>query len=49
MSSRVEPLPSQASHRPPATLKLNRPAFQPRFLASGSIVKSLRMSSQTFT
>ena len=49
MSSRVEPWPSQASHRPPATLKLNRPAFQPRFFASGSIVKSLRMSSQTFT
>ena len=49
MSSRVEPLPSQASQRPPATLKLNRPAFQPRFFESGSIVKSLRMSSHTFT
>ena len=49
MSSRVEPLPSQASHRPPATLKLKRPAFQPRFFASGSIVNSLRMSSHTFT
>ena len=49
MSSRVEPLPSQASQRPPDTLKLNRPAFQPRFFASGSIVNSARMSSQTFT
>ena len=25
ISSRFEPFPSQASHRPPATLKLNRP------------------------
>ena len=49
MSSRTEPLPSQASQRPPDTLKLKRPAFQPRFLASGSIVNRLRMSSQTFT
>ena len=49
MSSRTDPLPSQASQRPPETLKLNRPAFQPRFLASGSIVNRLRMSSQTFT
>ena len=49
MSSRVEPYPSQASQRPPATLKLNRPAFQPRFFDSGNIVKSLRISSQTLT
>ena len=47
ISSRFEPFPWQASHRPPATLKLNRPALYPRDLASGSFVYRSRIRSKS--
>ncbi len=40
---RVIPSPWQASHRPPFTLKLNRPGLNPRSAAPGVWVKSSRM------
>jgi len=38
ISRRLLPLPSQASHRPPSTLKLKRPGLYPRAFDSGSWV-----------
>jgi len=37
------PSPSHASHRPPFTLKLNRPGLYPRIFASGKLANSSRM------
>jgi len=39
----MRPFPSQASQRPPLTLKLNRPALCPMVLDSGSCAKRSRM------
>ena len=47
ISSRFDPLPSQASQRPPVTLKLNRPGAYPRALASGSRVYRSRIWSNS--
>ena len=40
---RIVPAPWHFSHRPPLTLKENRPALYPFALASGSWEKSVRM------
>ena len=41
------PAPLHASQRPPATLKENLPALNPRTLASGVSANRLRMSLNT--
>ena len=41
------PSPEQFSHRPPATLKENRPDLNPIALASGVAAKSSRMAVNT--
>ena len=41
------PSPEQASHRPPLTLKLNRPGKYPRTFDSGAAANSFRMLSNT--
>ena len=41
------PAPLQSSHRPPLTLKENRPLLYPRILDSGSMVKRSRIKSKT--
>ena len=42
-----QPLPPQASQRPPRTLNEKRPGLYPRILASGNATNRLRMSPKT--
>src|SRR3989338_11054119 len=43
ISTAINPFPWQASHRPPLTLKENRPGFQPRARDSVAAAKRSRM------
>ena len=43
----IVPSPEHASQRPPLTLKLKRPGWYPRALASGVSQNSVRMRSKT--